>query len=116
MNKLFFQRCLLVLVVFTLGWSACDEIQYDKRYYQITSCADPWHVENASAQEYTANAVNWFAGNSIEIKNISLIPDGESSDDTCTGCECNTSERLEFLVLRDDIGKLDDLAIDLTLD
>jgi len=106
-KKSLFSISLLLVIVASINTS-CNTIEYVNRYYQITKCADPWHVEDASAEEYGNNAISYLLSAGIDVKEPILSSDSEDFDDeTCITCECKTTDRLRVDVHRDDASELE---------
>lgn len=100
--------CLVLVVIASIN-TGCNTIEYVNRYYHITRCADPWHVEDATTLEYIGNATEYLIAAGYDVKGGVLSSDGVSDDETCTTCDCNTTDRLRLDVHRDDVADLETL-------
>jgi len=100
---------LLAAVLMVSIGSSCNTIEYVNRFYQVTRCADPWHQEDATAQEYRDNAVEYLTAAGYDVKGPISTTDGDTDEEDCLTCQCKTNERLRLDVHRDDVTDLETL-------
>ncbi len=87
-------------------FSSCEEFEYINVFFDRTECAEPWHVEDASASEYGDNALLYLASQGIDVRSRNFDSQGPDADPGCTGCSCTTGDRLIVDVNKTDLDAI----------